>query len=165
VGIVVRSAVVFASIGLGAFVGLQIWQARAAIKPVSKPATQPIALVLAGPTVGQSSFDGTASIGTSLDNSQTHDLVAQVDTGQWAAIENVATQAHIIARVKIVDRKAVGYGGLFKAEARVDPENVCGYYYRAQVLESLKGDSSSFQFFAATPDDFKGFDRDYLVMA
>jgi general secretion pathway protein C len=126
VGIVVRSAVVFASIGLGAFVGLQIWQARAAIKPVSKPAappvaisvpppsipavanqtkipgvdasaaTRPIALVLAGTTVGQNSFDGTASIGTSLDNSQTY--------GAGAILPNGARLAEVHGEYVVLER-------------------------------------------------------------
>jgi len=66
--------------------------------------------------------------------------------------------ASIIARVHLTTRVPV-------TDPRLSSDHPCGYVFHAVVIDSLKGNSSNFNFFSSVESDFKGFDRDYLVFA
>lgn len=78
-----------------------------------------------------------------------------------AFLNDVVTQSVRIARVRVVNRTAVDT--LWFIEKNGKPISPCGHMYEVEVVESLKGDSTSFSFFSAVEKDFQGFDRDYLV--
>jgi hypothetical protein len=52
-----------------------------------------------------------------------------------------------------------------QAGSKFDKKFVCGYYFRAVVIEALKGGRTPFSFFSAVDSDFNGFDKEYLVFA
>ena len=69
-----------------------------------------------------------------------------------AAVSDSAT----IARVRITDREPVYIDDNPKL-------GICGYQFRAVVVERLKGAFGTIQFFAIPSVEFAGFDHDYLV--
>lgn len=79
-------------------------------------------------------------------------------TGVEPSVEEVVGSADIIARVRIVHRRAVREAG---AHSRL-----CGYAYDAVVRDPIKHArmGERLHFFARFPQDFSGFDRDYLAV-
>lgn len=77
------------------------------------------------------------------------------DRGIW--LSDVAGQSARIARVQVVSRTPAWRGLPGKSAS-------CGYIYSVKVIDDLKGGDSPFEFFSANGDEFKGRDRDYLVL-
>jgi hypothetical protein len=59
-----------------------------------------------------------------------------------------------IARVKIVSRTAYN---------RVTEQPPCGFLYRAEIVDAIKGGTAPLVFFEGPSDDFVDLGRDYLV--
>ena len=76
----------------------------------------------------------------------------------YPSLEEIVSSSSRIARVRILEQERATY--MDQGEHKN-----CGIIYTAQVLESLKGDETKFQFLAATDQDFAGAEREYLVFA
>jgi len=73
-------------------------------------------------------------------------------------LERLARDSSTIARIHINSREPVHSVG-----STVGLGPVCGYYYHAVVVESLKGSTTSVTFFSPANADFNGLEPDYLV--
>lgn len=86
------------------------------------------------------------------------EITSGVDEGELVPLTEVMSAAARVARVKLTSRTAIGWEGLNSAHP-------CGFVYEAKVIEPLVGGKDNFSFFSPVDEDFRGFDREYLVFA
>ena len=81
-------------------------------------------------------------------NSLSVDIVPFVETLKGAAI---------VARIKLTEEK-------IQVVEKNEGFTVCGYMYKAKVLESFKGESNNFSFFSPYEVDITKHESEYLIV-
>lgn len=92
-----------------------------------------------------------------------NEVFTDLDKVNSIPLLDVVGVAARIARVRIDGRKPVAFWGLVDPGQKMDSRMICGYYYRATVLENLKGSGTALAFFSAVDADFSDGDQEYLV--